>query len=230
MTCLVCRHPKRREIDEQIERLVSRRAIGRHYGLSEACIRRHAHHGDRLKNATVQSLVKEMVSLGIPRKLAAQLIHIDHTTFRQTLEQDDAFRAEVLEAEAQLARRCLAAVVKAADGDWKAAAWLLERKWPQFFGKAEKRELESSRPKTLTVEYIKAIRVALGVEDANEPCLPSAGADRQAFISAGPGEQHAMDAVSTELDARRQQIGFGGEKQPNRLQHGNGSVGDQPRH
>jgi hypothetical protein len=209
MTCLVCRHPKRREIDEQIERLVSRRAIGRHYGLSESCVRRHANHGSRLKNPTVQGLVKELVALGVPRKLAAQLLHVDYLTFRRALESDDGFRSEVLAAEAELARRCLAAVVKAADGDWKAAAWLLERKWPQFFGKVERHEPESSTPKTLTLQYIKAIRIALGVEDPDQPSFP-AGAGREALTGTGLREADAVDAVPAVVDAGDQSPRPGG--------------------
>jgi hypothetical protein len=227
MVCLVCRHPERKAIDEQIQRRVSRRAIARHWGLSEASVRRHAQHGDKLKNPEVQELVKKLLALGMPRKLTAHLVGMDYPAFRTAVDADERFAAQAAEAEAKLAQFCLSNVAKAAQGDWRAGAWILEKTWPQYFGKVDRHDSES-RSGTLTIEYVKAIRIALGVEDPAESALP-ASRDREAgAASCSDGPPDAVDALPASVDARDEPPGASGEGFADRLFDGHGSLGDKP--
>jgi len=79
--------------------------------------------------------------LGNYRKTAAEYAGISERTLGDWLlqgsEQEDTdfadFRKEVLEAEQAAEVRALGVIQQAANRDWKAAAWYLERKFPQRY-------------------------------------------------------------------------------------------------
>jgi len=79
------------------------------------------------------------VSAGGSQRLAAKFVGCHHSTIRNEADRDPHFLASLTRAEAQCALALLDAITRAAttkaDGDWRAAAWLLERKWAQDFGK-----------------------------------------------------------------------------------------------
>ena len=79
--------------------------------------------------------------LGNYRKTAAEYAGISERTLGDWLlqgsEQEDTdfadFRKDVLEAEQAAEVRALGVIQQAANRDWKAAAWYLERKFPQRY-------------------------------------------------------------------------------------------------
>ena len=79
--------------------------------------------------------------LGNYRKTAAEYAGISERTLGDWLlqgsEQEDTdfgdFRKEVLEAEQAAEVRALGVIQQAANRDWKAAAWYLERKFPERY-------------------------------------------------------------------------------------------------
>ena len=95
----------------------------------------------------VQERIVQALLLGNHRQDAAEYAGIHPATLRRWLlrgfeEQEGpyvAFRKAVLEAEARAKITAMGCITKAArDGDWKAAAWYLQKKYPhQFSNRSE---------------------------------------------------------------------------------------------
>ena len=90
----------------------------------------------------VEEKVVQALRLGNYRRQAATFAGIDDTTLRRwmkrgMIERDGPyadFRRAVLEAETMAQITAMGAVTKAIrGGDWKAAAWMLERKAPEQY-------------------------------------------------------------------------------------------------
>ena len=76
------------------------------------------------------------IRLGATNRLAAAAGGINVATFYRWLDADRAFRDAVKEAEGAAALAALAAIERAAQaGTWQAAAWLLERRYPEEYGR-----------------------------------------------------------------------------------------------
>jgi len=89
-----------------------------------------ASHNPERKAAYLQA-----IRLGANRTAAAQAAGVARTTPYDWLE-DPEFAQQVNDAEATAMRVRLARVEKAAQGgDWRADAWVLERQFPEAFGK-----------------------------------------------------------------------------------------------
>ena len=73
--------------------------------------------------------------LGCNRTTAAIAAGVDRTTPYVWMDEEP-FKAEVLAAEAHaIATRLQRILTAAEDGDWRADAWVLERQFPDGFGK-----------------------------------------------------------------------------------------------
>jgi hypothetical protein len=77
------------------------------------------------------------VSLGLPLKEAAHRAGVHPATLRRWRSQDEAVDQAVEAARAAFVQRNLEVVQQAAANDWKAAAWLLERRRPEAFGRRQ---------------------------------------------------------------------------------------------
>jgi hypothetical protein len=85
------------------------------------------------------------IRAGLPYRLAAEAAGVSESTFHQWQRgqfprgADKALRAEFLEAltraKGESARRLTALISTAATDDWRAAAWLLERRFPGDYAK-----------------------------------------------------------------------------------------------
>lgn len=105
----------------------------------------------RLSRKVIKKITQAL-QLGATHKLACQYAGIDRSTFYGWLRKGEQarsgsllaeFYASVEQAEGEAGVMSLAVVAKAAkQKDWKAAAWLLERRFG--FIKASKLELETS--------------------------------------------------------------------------------------
>lgn len=98
--------------------------------------------------ATVKKRLLESIGRGMTYSLACKLAGIDYSTFKRWMEKGGehavgeyrAFRAEVEAQEAQNAEDALLVIQAAAlgakdkPGDWRASAWLLERRHKDDFG------------------------------------------------------------------------------------------------
>ncbi len=86
--------------------------------------------------ARIEALVIAL-GTGCTREAAARHAEIHRTTLYRWLERDAAIRIRVEKAEADVEVRLAAQIVQAAPDDWRAAAWLLERRRPAGYGRAQ---------------------------------------------------------------------------------------------
>ena len=89
-----------------------------------------------------------ILSMGGSRRLAARYVGCAHTTIRNTAERDPEFLAQLHQAEGQHELLYLRSIQSAAKKEqyWRAAAWVLERRYPERYAKR--------RPGTVTAAQI----------------------------------------------------------------------------
>ena len=84
-----------------------------------------------------ENLLLLAIAKGLPLKAACKLAGLGFTTFDDWREEDSFFAQKIEFAEAQAIERNLALIQRAALKDWKAAAWILERRHPEMFARPE---------------------------------------------------------------------------------------------
>lgn len=84
---------------------------------------------------------KEILAIletGGSRNMAADYVGIGRTTLHDHIDRDEAFSEQVKRAEASGQLKHLKKVGGA--DQWQASAWMLERKWPDEFGRKDRHE------------------------------------------------------------------------------------------
>ena len=100
-------------------------------------------------NGPVRAKLLEAIEAGSTLKDAAAYAGIGKSTLDRYRQQDEALAAAVEQAEGTAAVTYLRAIHRALDrGDWKAAAWWLERRRPEEWGRpvVEREEKPSAEP------------------------------------------------------------------------------------
>lgn len=88
-----------------------------------------------------QSKVCQAIQLGATYVHACNYAGISYETFRRWMRENVAFHDAVKEAEGKATVGWLAKIEKAAsDGNWTAAAWKLERRYPNDYGRRDMRD------------------------------------------------------------------------------------------
>lgn len=78
----------------------------------------------------------QAIELGASRTMACQFASISFQTFSVWMNDKPEFSDAIKKAEATGALKWLARIEQAAsDGSWQAAAWKLERRFPEEFGR-----------------------------------------------------------------------------------------------
>jgi hypothetical protein len=77
------------------------------------------------------------VKNGLSVSHAAEKLHVHHTTVGRWRKELPEFDAAILAAEAEFIDSQIANIRTAAQKNWQASAWLLERKWPAFFSQPQ---------------------------------------------------------------------------------------------
>ena len=97
------------------------------------------HKGGRPSKRTSdrEELLLKAIGKGIPYKAACKISGLGFTTFNDWRDTDSSFALKLEMAEGLAIDRNVAMIQKAASKDWKAAAWLLERRHPEMFGRPE---------------------------------------------------------------------------------------------
>lgn len=104
------------------------------------------------RTPTMQDKLSHALRLGASRRLACQYAGISEDTFARYLVDAD-FADMVNKAEGSGAIQWLNKIEKAAnDGNWQAAAWKLERRYPHEYGR-QVQEVEQSGSMTIKIEY-----------------------------------------------------------------------------
>lgn len=84
----------------------------------------------------VQQRIVQAIELGATYELAASYGGITYQTFRVWMDTKPSFSEAVKAAEGKAAVKWLAKIEAAAsDGNWQAAAWKLERRYPGDYGR-----------------------------------------------------------------------------------------------
>jgi hypothetical protein len=94
--------------------------------------------GMRKRRKIVVDTILAALRAGNTRRAACAAANINSGTFYRWLEEDAAFRDAVEKAEAEAEMHCVTIIRKAADENWTAAAWWLERKFPDNWGRRER--------------------------------------------------------------------------------------------
>jgi len=94
--------------------------------------------------AAKAALIVEAIRRGMPLKLAAAAGGVSYNTFvrwRNDGSNPDgpphlkAFLNQIRMVEAEAAQRIVGLIESAAEKSWQAAAWMLERRYPEIYGK-----------------------------------------------------------------------------------------------
>jgi len=130
-----------------------------------------------------RATVIEAIKVGAPMHVAAQAAGIHERTLQRALAKgrdgDPRYAAMVEEmerAEAQAAVMALEVIRAAAlsGGQWQAAAWLLERRWPDQYGRRDRQDvrvtgtLDVGRAEERLAELVGAVVVAQAIEQRHE--------------------------------------------------------------
>jgi hypothetical protein len=111
----------------------------------------------KLEDATAEKII-DALKVGSPIRVACRAAGIGQTTFKAWMtrgnsEADDdapyrAFRADVKKARAAGEAAALKVIHEAMPTSWQAAAWFLERHWPERWGRRDriKAKIENDRP------------------------------------------------------------------------------------
>jgi transposase len=127
----------------------------------------------------VQDKIVAALRAGNYQETAAMYAGVEARTFYRWMVRGESdgvedesyrqFRHAVEKAKADAEVRDIALIDKAAhDGSWQAAAWKLERKFPQKWGRVNRTEISGPEGKPVEVRTsVEAILEALGVDDAD---------------------------------------------------------------
>jgi hypothetical protein len=92
--------------------------------------------------------ITQAIELGATYELAAAYGGISYETFRTWNETKPAFSAAIKEAEGKAAVKWLAKIEAAAADHWQAAAWKLERRYPNDYGKTVQEQQHTGKDGT----------------------------------------------------------------------------------
>ena len=107
-----------------------------------------------------------LVASGTTVKDAARQIGVDPVTLWRWRQKDPELDRAVLAARAAFLHRQVERIDEAADRDWKAAAWLLERSEPSIWGKRVEVQVDvEPRP---IVDPLTGKVLGVGAEGARE--------------------------------------------------------------
>lgn len=114
------------------------------------------------KTPARQKRICDAIRLGATHVLAAQAAGIGERTFYEWMQEKPQFAQAVKAAEGEAALVWLEKIEAAAsDGNWQAAAWKLERRYPQMYGRTVQ---EHSGEQKLTIEYTNNWRTSSGAQ------------------------------------------------------------------
>ena len=109
----------------------------------------------------VQKRVVEAIRAGNYKEVAARYAGIGESTFYEWLKRGASHRVGYVEfaeavknAEAEAEVRDVALIEKAAMENWTAAAWRLERRYPDRWGRRERHEITGEDGKELVIKVV----------------------------------------------------------------------------
>ncbi len=112
-----------------------------------------------LLTAKEQSSVVSVLMAGADLRAAADYVGRSQADIRGTAEADAEFQARLDRAEPHFELKQLGNITQAAMREqyWRAAAWLLERKFPSRYAKPDPEALAPAKVRTLLENLVKAV-------------------------------------------------------------------------
>lgn len=97
------------------------------------------------------------LSIGMSRRAASALGGISDDTLRRWMKSDDTLAHSVERAEATASQTAVESIHRASiDGDWRAAAWWLERRRPEEWGK--RTQIETPAGVSIRVQFSEEVK------------------------------------------------------------------------
>lgn len=110
------------------------------------------HRNGTKSDAAIESVLG-YIAAGVPDEHAAAAAGIHRSTWWRWKKRDPGLQQRVEVAQSKAVAMKVAQISKAAnDGNWTAAAWFLERRYPKEFGRVDRSKIEHSG--TLTLEQL----------------------------------------------------------------------------
>jgi transposase len=149
-------------------------------------------------SSAVTKRIFRTVSQGLSREAAAALAGINLAALYEWQSRFPEFSEELKKADARFEQASVRRMAKAGGRPryWTAIAWMLERKFPQHYGKIDRHVIRTQHEGiALPPEYVKAINRALGVEGEFKPLIKG---ELPQPRDAG-GDDGSGDAIDPEL-------------------------------
>jgi hypothetical protein len=120
--------------------------------------------------AACQAQVLAFTKLGCSRRLAAEKAGCCHTTIGRAARRDPAFAAQLEEAENHVDVAALTRIQEASseNKNWRAAAWILERRHPEEFGRRAPHSFSADQVMGLLAEVFSFTMPVLPQDKAND--------------------------------------------------------------
>ncbi len=114
-----------------------------------------------------------ILSVGSSQRTAASYVGCSPQTIRNTAERDPDFAEQISRAQHSQELRYLKNVQKAADQEkyWRAAAWFLERKFPDEYGRRGPNVITVTQIKDLWARFAEIIIAEVFDEDTRDKLL-----------------------------------------------------------
>lgn len=87
----------------------------------------------------VKEKIVKAVSLGLWPNRAAEMHGVNPATMRSERKRDQSFATSIKEAEARAEATVHGQILRHMESQWTAAAWMLERRWPDRWAKRDPR-------------------------------------------------------------------------------------------
>lgn len=103
----------------------------------------------------------DLVRQGISLTRTAKALGIHPDTVTDWCRDNPDFSDDILKAREQAILPLEDKIIQAANKDWRAAAWLLERWWPEKYGRRQKMDVQTSVDLAAIIQRIENEKVSV---------------------------------------------------------------------
>jgi hypothetical protein len=121
-------------------------------------------------DATKRAKIIGMLSMGCSRRMAARQVGCAPSTITRTADRDEEFGQDVADAESQADIRALRLIRNTAQQEryWRVAAWLLERRNPEEYGRRAPHTFTGTQVTEFLLRGLREVVAAVPEEDLSD--------------------------------------------------------------